>query len=58
MITDWKTTITSVVTGIVTILASFNIIIPDTWVTIIISVGVVLLGIFAKDSKQVTNDKQ
>lgn len=58
MITDWKTTITSVVTGIVTILASFNIIIPDTWVTIIISVGVVLLGIFAKDSKQVTKDKQ
>ena len=58
MITDWKTTITSVVTGIVTILASFDIIIPDTWVTIIISVGVVLLGIFAKDSKQVTKDKQ
>lgn len=58
MITDWKTTITAVVTGIVTILASFNIIIPDTWVTIIISVGVVLLGIFAKDSKQVTKDKQ
>lgn len=58
MITDWKTTITSVVTGIVTILASFNIIIPDTWVNIIISVGVVLLGIFAKDSKQVTKDKQ
>lgn len=49
---NWQTTLTGIVTGIATILAHFNIILPDSWQTIIIAIGAALLGIFAADAKQ------
>ena len=49
---DLKTTITGVVTGIISIMATFNIIVPDTWTPVIVAIGVALIGIFAKDSKK------
>jgi len=52
MFTEWKTTVTAIVTGIATILAHFGIIFPDTWQGIIIAIGVILLGYFARDKKQ------
>lgn len=51
MFTDWKTTVTGIVMGICTILAHYGIIIPEAWTTIVITIGVVLLGYFAKDKK-------
>jgi hypothetical protein len=48
--TDPKTTITAVVTGILAALAYFGIVIPETFVAPIIGIGVVILGIFAKDA--------
>lgn len=52
MTVDWKTTVTGIVVGICTILAHYGIIIPESVTTIIIAVGVVLLGYFSRDSKK------
>jgi hypothetical protein len=52
---DWKTTLTGFVTAVAGLLAHFNILIPDTWQTVIITVGVFILGLVAKDSKPSTS---
>lgn len=43
---DLKATVTALVTGIVGLLSYFNIIIPDTFVPVIIIIGVAILGYF------------
>lgn len=52
MFTDWKTTVTGIVTGVVTVLAAFGIVIPAEWIPVIIGIGVLILGFFAKDGKK------
>lgn len=52
MFTDWKTTVTGIVVGVTTILAHFGVIIPESVTGIIIAIGIVLLGYFAKDKKE------
>lgn len=47
---DWKTTLTAIVTAIVSVLAHFNIIISPEWQGIIITIGVLIVGLLAKDS--------
>ena len=49
--TDWKTTVTGLVTALVTILAHFNVVVPDVWIPVIISIGVIILGWFSRDKK-------
>jgi hypothetical protein len=46
---DWKTTVTGLVTAIAGLLAHFSIIIPESLQSIIVLVGVFLIGLFAKD---------
>lgn len=43
---DLKTTLTGVVTGILSLLGIFGILIPTTWVPVIVSIGIVVLGYF------------
>lgn len=50
MFTDWKTTITGIVTGICVILAHFGLNIDPAIQTVIIAIGVALMGIFARDT--------
>jgi hypothetical protein len=50
MTQDWKTTLTAIVTAIVSVLAHFNIIISPEWQGIIITIGVLIVGLLAKDS--------
>ena len=40
---DWKAVITSLVTAVVTILASFGVIVPPEWQNIIIILGVAIM---------------
>jgi hypothetical protein len=51
MFTDWKTTITGIVTGIAVIAGHFGLNIDPTIQSIIIAIGVALIGFFAKDNK-------
>lgn len=51
MTTDWKTTITGIVTGICLIVANFGFQIDAQVQTIIIAVGVAIMGFFSKDGK-------
>jgi len=48
--TDLKTTFAGLVTAIVALAASFNIIIEPKWSSVILAVGVAVIGFFAKDS--------
>lgn len=54
---NWKTTITAVVTAIVAILAHFGLDVSLEVQGIILSIGLALVGIFAKDAK-VTPENQ
>lgn len=47
--TDLKTTLAAFVTATAGLLSHFGVIIPDSWTTPIIFVGVLVLGFFAKD---------
>jgi hypothetical protein len=49
---DLKTTLTGVITGIVTLLSFFNIIIPEAYVPVIVAVGVAVLGYFSAQEKK------
>jgi len=49
---DLKTTITGVVTGILTLLSGFGVIIPEAYTPVIIAIGVALVSYFAKDVKK------
>jgi hypothetical protein len=51
MFTDPKTTITGVLTFVATLLAHFNIAIPASFREVIIAVGVLALGLLARDSQ-------
>jgi hypothetical protein len=46
---DKKTTITGVITGALTILAWYNLVIPADFVPAIVAAGVAVIGYFAKD---------
>jgi len=50
---DIKTTLTAVITGIASLLSGFNIIIPQEYLTAIVGIGVVVLGLLARDGKAV-----
>ena len=52
MFTDWKTTVTGLVTALCTILAGFGIIIPAEWLPVIIAIGTITLSYFAKDKNK------
>ncbi len=52
MSTDLRTSITAVVTGIMGLLSYFGIVIPEAWTLPIVSIGVVLIGLFAADGKK------
>ena len=43
---DLKTTLTGVITGILSLLGVFGILVPVTWVPVIVAVGVAILGYF------------
>ena len=48
--TDLKTTFTGLITAVVALSASFNLIIDPKWTTTILAVGVAVIGFFSKDS--------
>jgi len=50
---DIKTTLTAVITGIASLLSGFDIIIPHEWLTAIIGIGAVVIGLLARDGKAV-----
>ena len=52
VIMDWKTTLTGLVTAIATLLAHFNIMLSPDLQIFIVSAGVFLLGLFAKDASK------
>lgn len=54
---DPKTTVTALVTGVVGLLAYFDVMVPEAWTLPIIIVGSVVLGFFAKDAKKETDFK-
>ena len=51
--TDLKTTFTGLITAVVALAASFNIVIEPKWSSVILAVGVAVIGFFAKDSTPV-----
>ncbi len=46
---DKKTTITGVITGLLTIVAWYNVVIPPDFIPAIVASGVAVIGYFAKD---------
>jgi hypothetical protein len=49
--TDLKTTITGVITGLLTVASHYGIVVPTEWQVPIIAVGVAVGMYFAKDKK-------
>jgi hypothetical protein len=46
---DPKTTITAIVTGIAAALSYFGIVIPESLLPVIIGIGTIAIGFFARD---------
>ena len=52
--TDWKTTIAGLVTAVATLLAHFSIVIPESWQSFIIAIGIGILGLFSAQAGKET----
>jgi len=50
---DIKTTLAAVIMGIASLLSGFDIIIPQDWLSAIIAIGAVMIGLLARDGKAV-----
>lgn len=44
MTVDWKKVIAPLVTSVITVLAAFNIIVPEDWIPIIVTIGVIIMN--------------
>jgi hypothetical protein len=54
---DWKTTLTGLITALASLLSHFGILIPESFQTFIIMIGVFVLGLVAKDAKSSSSTK-
>lgn len=50
---DMKTSVAAIVTGIASLLAYFNVVIPSDYVVAIIGIGTIVIGLLARDGKAV-----
>lgn len=48
---DWKTTITGLVAAVGGLLSHFGIVIPESWQSVILAVGLAAVAFLAKDKK-------